>query len=257
MKKVTFLFILVFTLITLGSEATAHKEDTKLSICNVGSINTTKNVLLNDEKRKKKIEIQAGASIDAIWLRYENPLDDWQLHPWVSYSISGLTLFNIVAPFNIETGIRLSKFGNRTNIKSDPRTTIIDLPVIDTSLFDSSQKVYGKTQINIYNASLPNKIIFNLKNFPVSILAGFNIGYSLYADGWIKFEDTNLEDSKEELTKVLNQFNFSYILGMKYQVNRIAIRIEGYWGITNLAKKHEWYSDFNSRDISLSIHYVF
>jgi hypothetical protein len=241
----------------LGRESISQKGNTKLITGEEDSTNATKNVLTNDEKRKKRIEIQAGASIDAIWLRYENPLDDWQLHPWVSYSISGLTLFNIVAPFSIETGIRLSIIGNRTNIKSDPRTTTRHFPIIDTSLFDSSKTVYGKFQMNIYNASIPNKIVFNFKNSPVSILAGFDIGYILYADTWLKLEDPNLRDYEEEETNFLNRFNCNLIWGMKYQLNRMAIRIEGYWGITNLAKKHEWYTDFNSRDISFSIHYVF
>lgn len=254
----TLIILIAILTITYADDPVIIEEDTDLFVNEIDTVESSKEELnINSKSNRKRIEIQAGASIDAIWLKYVNPMKEWKLPPWFGFSISGVSVFNIAEPFSIETGVRINRKGQRIIAEIDPENTVISLPIIDSASFDSSKMVLGTAQLNIYNAAIPVKFLINFKDSPISILSGFDLGYILYADEWIDNVDENFKDSKDEVTKALNRLNANWIFGAKYQKNHIAIRIEGYWGLANLAKKDEWYSDFKSREISFSMHYVF
>jgi hypothetical protein len=99
-------------------------------------------------------------------------------------------------------------------------------------------------------------LIWNLESSPVYLLAGIDVAYILYANSILDYNDENIRDSDNNETNNLNRLNTSLLFGMGFKWNAFSktmgARLDYAIGITNIAKKGDWVTDFYSRDITLS-----
>jgi GTPase SAR1 family protein len=255
-----FLSILITITTVISSHAgndTASSQD--LEFVANDSINVEHKAakpLINPRKDFKKIQFAAQIGADVIWLNYEKPMKEWHLFPWIGYSAAALVNFNMVPAFTIETGLRLSKTGNKLRADINLKNTVITVPFIDTAHIDSSRIITGYATQNIYSLSIPLNFILNIPYSPVFLFAGFDMAYILYANGIVDYLSSNIRDTDENTTNVLNRLNTSLLCGAGYKWNAfskcLAVRLDIRIGVTDMAKKDNWYTGFESNDVNLS-----
>jgi len=204
----------------------------------------------------KKIQFSAQVGADVIWLNYQQPLKEWHFYPRIGYSAAALVDLSISNIISIETGLHFSKTGNNLTAIIDLRNTGIAVPFIDSTLVDSSQIIRGYVTNNIYSLSIPVNLLLKIPNCPIFLSGGIDVGYIIFAEGILQYHNANIRDEDTDDSGLLNRWNVSLSFGIGYKFltfsKPMAVRLDSRIGLTSLAKKNDWVTDFESEDIALS-----
>jgi hypothetical protein len=184
--------------------------------------------------------IQLGLGYD--WLDYDGSISPWKPSPWIGYSIAGVLTINTSDLFQVETGIRFCKTGNKYRNKLN---SMDSLRSYDATSYDE-----------IYSLSTPLKLLVPVGLANIKIIAGADIAYLTGFVNIIDIDDPKYRDQTVSELDGVNRINSDAVFGISSFTTvygkKVSVYLEYYHGLKSLSKGENWITGFYTREILFS-----
>jgi hypothetical protein len=201
--------------------------------------------------------IQPGieAGVNYISNNYDDPLESWESTWRIGYSFGGTIQIALARNIDLKTGLRLVQLGNK-----------VEFNVVDNSF---GGEFSGDFKVIQNYASLPLFLKINTNSSPEFFFQlGPEFGYLISAKAkrsetmMVESLDNTVQNSADiDISDDLESYNISLGGGVGVYLpihsHTVSLHADYSHGLTGTAKESEWISNWKTRELRVSIGYLF